>query len=67
VNLARLLPGHEIATCPALGWTTLRNGTLLTAAEAEGFELMITADQNLKYQQDLAKRTIALIVLGSNR
>jgi hypothetical protein len=64
--LARSLIGHEILTCPKLGWTRLENGELLTAAEAAGFELMITADQNLKYQQNLAKRRIALIVLGSN-
>jgi hypothetical protein len=64
--LARFLAAHEISTCPKLGWTRLGNGELLSAAEAAGFDLMITADQNLKYQQDLAKRRIALIVLGSN-
>jgi hypothetical protein len=46
--------------------TGLGNGELLTAAEAAGFELMVSADQNLEYQQNLTKRRIALIVLGSN-
>ncbi len=66
-GLARALPGHEVLTCPKLGWTTLRNGTLLSTAEADGFDLMITADQNLKHQQNLTKRRIALVILGSNR
>ena len=64
--LAAFLIGHEMAMCPRLGWARLGNGELLTAAEAAGFELMISADQNLKYQQNLTKRRIALIVLGSN-
>ena len=39
---------------------------LLAEAESAGFAVMVTADQNIRYQQDLAKRTIALVVLGSN-
>lgn len=64
--LAAFLIGHEIKMCPKLGWARLGNGELLTAAEAAGFELMISADQSLKYQQNLTERSIALIVLGSN-
>jgi len=64
--LAAFLIGHKISMCPKLGWARMGNGELLTAAEAAGFELMISADQNLKYQQNLTKRRIALIVLGSN-
>jgi hypothetical protein len=64
--LAAFIIGHEISMCPKLGWARLGNGELLTAAEAAGFELMVSADQNLKYQQNLTKRRIALIVLGSN-
>jgi hypothetical protein len=64
--LAAFLTGHAISMCPKLGWAKLENGELLDTAEAAGFELMITADQNLKYQQNLTKRRIALIVLGSN-
>ena len=64
--LAGFLVGHAVSLCPKLGWARLGNGELLEAAEGAGFELMITADQNLKYQQNLSKRRIALIVLGSN-
>jgi hypothetical protein len=49
-----------------LGWSRLSNGELLDAADAAGFELMITCDQNVKYQQNLSMRRISLIVLGSN-
>jgi hypothetical protein len=44
----------------------MSNGDLLVAAEADGFELFITADQNIRYQQNLAERKIALIVLSTN-
>ena len=44
-------------------WQELENGDLLSAAEAEGFDLMITADKNLSYQQNLAGRKLALVVL----
>jgi hypothetical protein len=50
----------------AIGWDALSNGDLLAAAEAEGFELLITADKNIRYQQNLAKRTIGLIVPSTN-
>ena len=52
--------------CTKLGWARIGNGELLTTAEAAGFDLTISADQNLRYQQNLAKRRIALIVLDSN-
>lgn len=44
----------------------LENGALLRAAEAAKFDVMVTADQNIKYQQNLSARKIALVVLGSN-
>ena len=50
-----------------MGWAELENGSLLTAAESAGFVLMITADKNLSYQQNLSKRKLALIVLSTNR
>jgi hypothetical protein len=49
-----------------VGWEALTNGDLLAAAEADGFELLITADKNIRYQQKLTERTIALIVLSTN-
>ena len=45
------------------GWSQLTNGDLLSAAEAAGFELLVTTDQNLRYQQNLATRKIAIFVL----
>ena len=50
-----------------MGWSELRNGDLLTAAEESGFELMVTADRNIRYQQNLAGRRIALVILPSGR
>jgi hypothetical protein len=50
----------------ALGWEELTNGDLLAAAESDGFELFITADKNIRYQQNLTERTITLIVLSTN-
>lgn len=44
----------------------LENGALLKAAEAEGFDLLITADQNIRYQQNLTGRKLSLVVIGSN-
>jgi predicted nuclease of predicted toxin-antitoxin system len=64
--LARFLPGHGVTHTSALGWEELTNGDLLAAAESDGFELFVTADKNIRYQQNLAERTIALIVLSTN-
>lgn len=66
-RLARLLTGHDAVHASRLGWAELTNGDLLTAAEGDGFELMITADQNIRYQQNLAGRRMALLVLGTNQ
>ena len=49
------------------GWSTLRNGELLLAAEAGGFEVLLTTDTNIKYQQNLTNRAIAIVVLGQAR
>lgn len=65
--LRQQLPGPVIRTCHEEGWQALRNGELLTAAEAAGFEVFITADQNLRYQQNLGTRRIAIVELPTNR
>ena len=65
--LRRYLTGHDIDTAGEMGWARLRNGTLLDNAEREGYEIMITADQNMRYQQNLEHRRIAIVVLLSNR
>ena len=54
--LRQLLPGHEVATAYERGWSTLKNGELLAAAETQGFQVLVTTDTNLKYQQNLVLR-----------
>jgi hypothetical protein len=63
VPLRRALIGHEIATAFECGWGTLANGELLNAAEAAGFVAIVTTDQNLRYQQNLKGRQLAILVL----
>ena len=63
VPLRNYLPNHTIGTVYEKGWSNLKNGDLLTQAEAEGFDALITTDQNLRYQQNLSGRRIAVVVL----
>jgi hypothetical protein len=63
--LRRHLAGHSVDTCFECGWSTLENGDLLDAAERAGYELLITTDRNLKYQQNLGGRALAILVLLS--
>ncbi len=51
--LRRALPLHNVETSFERGWSTLVNGELLSAAEAAGFDVLVTTDMNLRYQQDL--------------
>lgn len=59
------LSGHEVSTAYEMGWGCLKNGELLEQAQSHGFEILVTTDQNLKYQQNLAKRQIAIVVLSA--
>jgi hypothetical protein len=63
--LRRSLTHHEVATAYERGWAKLKNGELLNAAEAEGFAVLVTTDSNLRYQQNLAARRIAVVVLSA--
>ena len=63
VPLKGILTSHEIETATEKGWSSLSNGDLLNEAESNGFEALITTDQNLQYQQNLAERSIAIVVL----
>jgi hypothetical protein len=65
VPLRSRLVGHEVATAYELNWSELKNGELIAAAESAGYELLLTTDQNLKYQQNLSARKIGVIVLLS--
>jgi hypothetical protein len=64
-GVARCLPGHTVITAKDQGWDTLSNGELLAAAERAGFDVVVTADKNMRYQQNLQGRKIALVVLGT--
>jgi hypothetical protein len=61
--LRRALTQHEVVTAYARGWSKLTNGELLDAAEKEGFDAFVTTDVNLKHQQNLASRRIAIVAL----
>jgi predicted nuclease of predicted toxin-antitoxin system len=67
-TLARyLIDHHTITEARGLGWDKLGNGELLNEAEAAGFEILLTTDKNLSYQQKLTGRKIAVVVLGQGR
>ena len=63
--LRALLGSHSVETAYELGWSTLGNGELLSAAEKNGFDVFVTTDQNLKYQQNIEGRSIAIVVLST--
>ncbi len=63
VPLRRHLHPNSVDTATELGWSQLSNGDLIAAAEREGYTLLITTDQNLRYQQNLSERKIGIIVL----
>ena len=65
--LAAFLKDHTVKKTKDLGWDTLTNGELLRAAEEAGFEIFLTTDKNIRYQQNLAERAIAIVVLGNSR
>ena len=67
VPLRHFLPGHSVSTAYELGWSALKNGELLRLAVAQGFDLLVTTDTNLKFQQNLEGRNTAIAVLLSTR
>ncbi len=62
-GLIRLLPGHTVLTAFQMGWDRLINGDLLRVAEDAKFDLLLTTDQRIRYQQNLSGRKIAIVVL----
>ena len=60
--LRRELSGHIVDTVYEQARSTLKNGILLTTAEQAGYDLFITTDQNLRYQQNLRDRHLAILV-----
>ena len=59
-------PGTLLQKLKAMGWDRLSNGDLLNVAEAVGFDVLVTTDQRIRYQQNLTGRKIALVVLGGS-
>jgi len=65
-KLRRHLKGHVVTTAFAMGWDRTVNGASIKAAEAAGFDVFVTGDQKLAYQQNLAERKIAIVELTKN-
>lgn len=62
VPISRYLEGHAVGISADLGWDRLRNGDLLAVAEQAGYDVLLTTDKNLRYQQNLKERKIAIVV-----
>jgi predicted nuclease of predicted toxin-antitoxin system len=60
------LLGHQVETAYERGWAELTNGKLLSEAENAGFDAVVTTDKGIRYQQNLAGRRLALVVIGTN-
>jgi len=61
-QLAPYLVGHDCRTVQEQSWAGLKNGALLTHAEAAGFSVLVTGDQNLQFQQNISKRRLGVVV-----
>ena len=64
-GIARFLPNHTVIRARQRGWDQLSNGDLLAEAERAGFEVFLTTDKNIRYQQNLVGRRIAVVVLSA--
>lgn len=62
-HLARELRGHEVSTVQQKGWAGLKNGELLRCAADAGFEVLVTADRNLEFQQNISQTQLGVILL----
>jgi hypothetical protein len=65
VPLRQYLIEHSVTTAYEEGWSNLSNGDLLKSAEDKGYQIFVTTDRNLRYQQNLRDRQIAIVVLLS--
>ena len=65
--LSPFLEGHTVTKAKDAGWDKLNNGELLKAAEEAGFEVLVTTDKNMVAQQNLKRRTIAVVVLRNSQ
>ena len=65
--IARSLIGHEVIFARQIAWHELENGELIQQAEEAGYEVLLSTDKNIRYQQNLTGRRIALVVLGNQQ
>jgi hypothetical protein len=65
-GIAAILSGHEITEAIEGGWDRISNGELLKVAETEGFDILLTTDKRIRYQQNLTGRKLAIVVLGNS-
>lgn len=65
-GIRRILPAHDVRTAPEMGWAGIGNGQLLDEAEKAGFDMLVTSDRNFVFQQNLAGRNVAVVVLSTN-
>ena len=61
--LRQHLVGHSVDTAASMGWERLQNGELLDQAQRHGYEVLVTTDQSMRYQQNLSRRGLAIVVL----
>ena len=65
--ISTCLTGHEITYARQVGWHELENGELIQRAEAAGYDVLLSTDKNIRYQQNLTRRTLALVVLSNSQ
>ena len=65
-GIAPALGPHSVTEARELGWDRISNGELLEKAEKNGFDLLLTTDKNIRYQQNLAGRRVSIVVLGNS-
>jgi uncharacterized protein DUF5615 len=66
-QLIRELPGHEVGTVQREGWAGIHNGALLTLAAERGFQVFLTKDQSVRFQQNLSKSVLGIVVVVAPR
>ena len=66
VQVRNALPRHEVHSATDIQWRGMSNGELIRAAEQQDFDLLVVADKNMRYQQDLSERRIAILELWTN-
>ena len=64
-NFLKQIVGHELTHARQMGWAERENGDLISAAEGRGFEVLITADKQMQYQQTISSRRLSIVVLDA--